>query len=120
MGRTYQTNINPFQDFLLVCMLQDIDLVDDEHKTEIYVSLIKILELFVPNDDYMQYFDLEIRGNDGYYKVVAKNAISALWLSGIFPMSPKNVMDTNEYVFKNTKYKFNPKTNKLTSQSISK
>lgn len=118
MGRTYQINVNPFQDFLFISMMQGVDLADKEYEADIYVAFVTILEYIVPEKNDTQYLDFEIKGKDGYYKVVAKNVISALWLSGIFPQSPRMVMNNNEYVINNIKYKFNPKTKKLTYQLI--
>lgn len=120
MARTYQININPFQDFLFMSMIHGVDLADKEYEADIYVGFITILEYIVPDKNDTQYLDFEINGKDGYYKVVAKNAISALWLSGIFPRNPRTVMNDNEYVIDDIKYKFNPKTKKLTYQSIKK
>jgi hypothetical protein len=101
-------------------MMHGVDLADKEYEADIYVGFMTILDYMVPDKKDTQYLDFEIKGNDGYYKVVAKNAISALWLSGIFPRNPKQVLDTNEYVIENMKYKFNTKTKKLTYQFIKK
>lgn len=120
MGRTYQVNLNPFQDFLFVSMMNGVDLSDKEYEADIYVGFITILEYIVPDKNDTQFLDFEIKGKDGYYKVVAKNAISALWLSGIFPKSPRTVMNNNEYIMDNIKYKFNARTKKLTYQLINK
>jgi hypothetical protein len=120
MARTYQSNINPFQDFLLASMMQGADLSDKENETDIYVALVTILEYIESNKNDTQYLDFEIKEKDGYYKIVANNAISALWLSGIFPKSPRIVMNNNEYIVDNIKYKFNPRTKKLIHQFIKK
>jgi hypothetical protein len=120
MGRTYRWDENPFQDFLFKSLMFGADISDKDFEADIYVGFVTILEYFVPHKIDTQYLDFEIKGNDGYYKVVAKNAISALWLSGIFPKNPKQVNDTNEYVIENMKYKFNTKMNKLTYQFVKK
>lgn len=120
MGRIYERNNNLFQDFLFISMMYGTDLADKDFEADIYVGFSTILEYYLNNNDDIRLLDFEIRGNDGYYKVVAKNAISALWLSGIFPRNPKQVLNSNEYVIENMKYKFNTKTMKLTHQFIKK
>lgn len=114
MGKIYQNNINPFQDFLLTSLMHDIDLTDKRFEEDIYVSFVEILEYLEENKNDTQYFDYEIKGKDDYFKVVAKNAITALWLSGIFPKNPRMVNGNNEYVLDELIYTFNPKTKKLT------
>jgi len=120
MGRTYRWNENPFRDFLFRSMLYGTDIGDKEFEADIYVGFATILEYFVPNKYDTQYLDFEIKNNDGHYKVVAKNAISALWISGIFPNNPKQVLETSEFILEDIRYKFNAKTKKLTYKFIKK
>ena len=120
MGRIYQSNINPFQDFLFMSMLHGVDLAKKEFEEDIYVGFVQILEYIVQDKNDTQHLDFEIKGKDGYYKIVANNAVSALWLSGIFPKNTKMVINSNEYVIEDLKYKYNPKTKKLTYQFVKK
>ena len=69
---------------------------------------------FLNLDSGIWILEYEIKKKGVYYKVVAKNSISALWLSGIFPKDPKKVLETNEYVLDDIKYKYSVKTKKLT------
>jgi hypothetical protein len=120
MGKIYEFNINPFQDFLFRSLIYDTDISDKEYEADIYVGFVTILEYFILNKDDIQYLDYEIKNSCGYYKVVGKNVISALWISGIFPKNIKQVLVTNEYILNNIKYVFNSKTKKLISKSIKK
>lgn len=120
MGRTYKWDTNPFQDFLFASMLYGTDIAKKELEVDVYVGFVTILEYFVPNKVDSQYLDYEIINKDGHYKVIGKNILSALWLSGIFPKNPKHVLDTNEFILEDIKYKFNPKTKKLTYRLIKK
>lgn len=120
MGSNYNWNINPFQNYLFRSILSNIDISNKEIEVDIYVEFATILKYFLPDDRFINYLDFEIKNNNGHYKVVAKNAISALWISGIFPKSPASVLKTNEFVLEDIKYKFNPKTNKLIHQLIKK
>jgi len=120
MGRIYESDINPFQDFLFTSMIHGIDLTKKEFEEDIYVGFVQILEYIVQDKYDTQHLDFEIKGKDGYYKVVANNVVSALWLSGIFPKNTKMVMNSSEYVIEDLKYKYNPKTKKLTYQFINK
>ena len=118
MGRIYQSNINPFQDFLFTSMMHGVDLAKKEFEEDIYVGFVQILEYIVPDKNDTQHLDFQIKGKDGNYKVIANNVVSALWLSGIFPKNPRMVMNSNEYQIDDLKYKYNPKTKKLTYQLI--
>jgi len=120
MGSSYEWQINPFQDFLFSSIMFDNDIAKKEFEADIYVGFATIIEHFVLNKNDTQYLDFEIKNNNNYFKVVAKNAISALWISGIFPKNSKRVLETNEYMLENMKYKFNTKTNKLTYRLIKK
>jgi hypothetical protein len=118
MGRIYRNNINPFQDFLFTSMMHGVDLTDKKFEEDIYVGFVQILEYIVPDKNDAQYLDFEIKGKNGYYRVIGNNVVSALWLSGIFPKNPRIIMNNNEFVIEDLKYKFNPKTKKLTYQLI--
>lgn len=120
MGSDYKWDINPFQDFLFMSIMNDINVSGKEFETEIYTAFSTILEYYVPNKFENQHLNFEVRNKKGSFKVIAQNIITALWLSGIFPENPKKVMDDNEYVIENMKYKFNLKTKKLAYQLIKK
>jgi len=120
MGSDYKWNINPFQDFLFEIIMNDIDITNKEMKLDIQIAFSRILEYYVPDKFENQYLDFELKNKKGSFKVTAKNIVTALWLSGIFPKNPKKVMDANEFIIENLKYKFNTKTKKLTYQLIKK
>jgi len=116
MGKTYEWNLNPFRDFLFMSMMYGTDLADKEFEVDIFVGFSTILDYFVLEKDSREFLDFQIKGKDGYYKVVGNNIVSALWLLGIFPPNPRQVIKTNEFVLENIKYRFNPKTKKITYQ----
>ena len=120
MGRIYKWSTNPFQDFLFRSILFDTDIADKEYEADIYVGFATILEYLIKEKRDIEYLDFEIKKKNTYFKVVAKNIITALWLSGIFPNNPKQVMETNVFMLENIKYMFNKKTKKLTYKIIKK
>lgn len=124
MGKEYNWNENPFQDFLFGSILNGVNISDKEVETEIFISFLTILEYYIPEKSENQHLDFEIKNKKGNFKVIAKNIITALWLSGIFPDDSQQVLDDNEYIDKydgeTIKYKFNVKTKKLTYKSIKK
>lgn len=120
MGRTYQWRINPFRDFLFASILGGDDIADKEIEADIYVGIATILEFITKDKNDIELLDFEIKKKDAYFKVVAKNSVTALWLSGIFPKYPKKVMETNEFVIENVKYRYSLKTKKLTYRLIKK
>ena len=122
MGKEYNWNYNPFQDFLFGSIMDGVDIADKEVETEIFVSFFTILEYYIPKKSENQHLDYNIKKRNGKFKVIANNSVTALWLSGIFPEDSQKVLDDNEYVDKydgeTIKYKFNIKTKKLTYKSI--
>ena len=118
MGRTYKWKINPFQDYLFYSLLHGGDISDKKYEADIYVAFVTMLDYMVQNKIDSEHLDFEIKKKDSYFKVVAKNSLSALWLSGIFPHNHKKVLETNELVLEDIKYKYNPKTKKLTYRLI--
>lgn len=120
MGRKYEWGINPFQDFLFSALLYDVDLSEKEFEVDLYVAFVTILDYIIGNKTDSQHLDFEIRKKDTYFKVVAKNSISALWLSGVFPRNPQKVLKTNEYILDDIRYKYNTRTKKLTYRLIKK
>ena len=120
MGNDYNWDTNPFQDYLLVSITHGVDITDKEVEADIFVAFSSMLTYFLGESSDIELLDFEIKNRKGKITIVGKNVLSALWLSGIFPENPKRVIITNEYRFKNIKYKFNTKTNKLTHKKIKK
>ena len=118
MARTYQWRINPFQDYLFTTILRGVDIADKEYEADIYVAIATILEYITKDKNDVELLDFEIKKKNDYFRVVAKNSVTALWLSGIFPKDPKKVMKTNEFVIDDIKYKYSLKTKKLTYRLI--
>ena len=120
MGRTYQWRINPFQDFLFATIMNGADISDKEYEADVYVGIATILEYITKDKNDVELLDFEIKKKNDYFRVVAKNSVTALWLSGIFPKDPKKVMESNEFVYENMRYKYSLKTKKLTYRLIKK
>lgn len=120
MGRTYEWGTNVFQDLLFTSLLNGGDISKEEYQGGIYSSFVSVIDHINENRLDSQYLDFEIRKKSGYFRVVAKNLISALWLSGIFPESPQKVIADNEFVLGDTRYKFKEKKRRLTYKKIKK
>ena len=122
MGKEYEWDINPFQDFLFGSIMNGINITDKKFETEVYMSLFAILEYYVPYETENKHLDFEIKNKKGSFKIIGKNIITALWISGIFPNNIQQVLNENEYIDRyngvNIKYRFNVKTKKLTYKSI--
>jgi hypothetical protein len=114
MGNEYVYGRNPFQDFLIKSLEFDMDISDKKSKGEINASFTYILQNVLDNANDALYLDFEIINIDNHFKVVGKNALSALWLSGILVDNAALVMKNNTFVIGNRKYHFNEKTNELT------
>ena len=112
MATIYRYNKNPFSDLLLKSIIYGVDISDKNTKLEINNTFIYILKNVLENEQDTIHLDFEITNKDNYFKVIGKNAISALWLSGILP---PNVSDTfkNPIILGNRKYIFNKKNKTL-------
>lgn len=120
MGSLYEFNINPFQDFLFMTLMYGGEIADKSVEEDIYVGFTTILSHILNDENDARFLSYEIRKTKGHYKIIADNMVSALWLSGIFPKNLNFVNEKNRFVLDNIEYKFNPKTKKLTFQSIEK
>jgi hypothetical protein len=113
MGNLYRFGYNPFQDFLLKSIMYGTDISDEKLKPEIQNAFQYILQNILQNGNEAVYLDFEIRKTEQHYKVVGKNAMSAVWLSGIFPMNAHLMMKNNVFKIGDRTYKYNPKTCEL-------
>lgn len=121
MGNKYEWNINPFQDFLLASLLYNTDITDKELEIEIYVAFSSLLNYIASySEKELELLDFDIKKRKNKFMIIGNNFISALWLSGIFPENPKQIINKNEYLVDNKNYKFNTKTKKLTYKIIKK
>lgn len=118
MGRSYEFGYNPFRDFLLISLEYDLDISDKKLKKEIHESFRYILENVLNNPEEVIYLDFEITNNDKYFKLVGKNAITALWLSGIIPSDADNILKSNTFIISDRKYVYNTKKKELTYKLI--
>lgn len=113
MGELYKQNQNFFNDYLLFPLLKDIDISDKNFKGEIYSTFIYFLENVLEDEADIQYLDFDITKKDDHYKLIAKNLVSALWFSSIFPTDLTSVFESNIFIFENKKYVFDYDKNKL-------
>lgn len=118
MGKTYKWKINPFQDYLFASLLFGTDISSRKAKMDIYASISTILVQLLLDTDDLMYLDFDITKKNNYFRVKCNNIITALWLSGIFPKDSKYVMNTNEFVMDDVRYKFNKRTKKLSYHTI--
>jgi hypothetical protein len=118
MGSPYKYGRNPFQDFLLKTIEFDIDISDKKLKNEINSTFTYILENVLDNEKDALLLDFEIINVDNYFKIIGKNAVSALWLSGILVDNAELVMKNNTFIIGSKKYYYNNKTHELTHAQI--
>ncbi len=118
MGSQIKWTYNPFHDFLLQSIMYDIDISDKKLKPDLYASFAFILQNVLENKNDVVYLDFEIINNNNHFKVVGKNAISAVWLSGLFPIDSEPILKSNTFTIGERKYKYNKKTKELTYTEI--
>ena len=113
MAIAYEWNSNPFQDLLVNMLLNDQDISDKRMKKEINAIYIDFLENVLNDPEDSLLLDFEIKRKKGAYQVIGKNIISALWFSGIFYPNVDEIMETNEVILGDEKYRFNEDTCQL-------
>lgn len=114
MGNRYALGYNPFRDFLIQSILYGADLSNKEMKGDIHAAFSFILQNVLDNPNGIVYLDFDIVGDKNHIKIVGKNSISALWLSGIFPPNTDFILKNNNFKIGNRLYKYNKKTKALT------
>ena len=114
MGSNYVWGINPFQDFMFQSIMYNIDVSDKNLKNDIHNTFINILQNYLKNNNDIVYLDFKIINNNGYYKLIGNNMISALWFSGIIPNNVDSVLSTNKYHVDNIEYNYDKRRKILT------
>lgn len=114
MGSNYVIGQNPFQDYLFKSIEFGVNIADTKMKADIRTNFVYILEYVLDNPNDSVYLDFDIIEYNNHIKVLGKNAISSLWLSGIFPRDVDAVKKSNVFVIGNRKYHYNKKTKLLT------
>lgn len=114
MGSEYKFLKNPFRDFMMRSMLYNVNILDKEYMVNIQNSFIMILGSILDDKTDITYLDFKLTGKPNNIKILGKNSISALWLSGIFPPNVGNIINKSTFVIGNKTYKYNKKTHKLT------
>lgn len=118
MGSLHRWNYNPFHDFLLRSLMFDSNISGAELQSEIHAAFIYFLQNILDNENDVVHLDFKITSKDNYFKIVGKNAITAVWLSGMFPKNSDLILRNNTFVIGKRKYTYNEKTCKLTHIEI--
>jgi hypothetical protein len=113
MGSLYSFGYNPFEDYLIQLLIHDVDVSDEKMKPEIHNAFVYILQNIMNNERELIFLDFEIVKTNKYYKILGKNAISALWLSGIFPLDVVQYVEENEFNIGDKLFEYNSETHEL-------
>ena len=118
MANAYKWGVNPIQDFLVRSTIYGVDISDRKFKNEISSTIMFMIDNFMGNDEDSSHLDFEIKKQSDGIKIIGENAISAMWLSGIFPINVDDVVNSNKFIIENKEYVFNKKEKKLTCRDI--
>ena len=118
MATLYDWNVNPFQDLLMNLILNDQDISSKKLKKEINVIFIDFLENILNDPEDAIYLDFEIIKIDKLFKIIGKNFLSSLWLSGYFFTNVDEIMKSNVFIIGNRKFIFNEKTHELKTSVV--
>lgn len=114
MGKTYESDVNPFQDVLVRALEGSLDISEPNVKANIHAVFEYILENVLEDKNYLIYLDFDIQNKNGYYNIIGKNVLSAMWLSGFFAYDIESILKSNTFIIGNKKFKYNKKKYELT------
>ncbi len=118
MSKTYVFNENPFQDILVDAIMNGVDISHPQTLPDLYTIFANIIENNLENEKDVVLLDFDIENNNGYYRLVPKNIISAFWLLNMFPENPKYHSKSDTIIVENVEYTFNKKTCQLTIKNV--
>jgi len=118
MAREYFWGENPFRDYLVQLTSTGVDISQKDVEKDIFVIFSNILEVLIDKPSDITYLNFDIKENNGYCKIIANNILTALWLSGIFISSTKDILKNNRVELDGQEYIYNKKTKKLNIKSI--
>jgi len=118
MGREYSWGENPFRDYLIRLAGTEVDISKENVKKDIFSIFSYILENLIDKPSDTTHLSFDIKKNKEYYKISADNILSALWLTGIFVSSTKDMLKNNRIMLEGQEYVYDEKTKKLTINQI--
>ena len=118
MAKIYRYNENIFRDLMLNALMFDEDISSKRFRSDFQNEVLDILGYVLTDNRDIKYLDFDITKNDGYYKIIAYNILTALWFKGLFPIETKEILTKNSFQYENIHYKFNSKTNTFTYNTI--
>jgi len=119
MGNKYEWDKNPVEDFLVLTLAEGVDISKKDNVEEIKKYLKTFFENLLKNPNDLVHLNFNIKKSKGnYYKVIANNLLTALWLKGILPNNTNRVLIENKLIYNNLKYTFNQKTKELKIQKL--
>lgn len=113
MASEYKFGSNPFQDFLMESLMYDVDISDKEFIKEISSSLRLILENMLENPKEALYLEFDIKKDNEHYRIIGKNSVSALWLSGIIVDDAELIKNNSNFKLGNKLYTYDKNSHKL-------
>ena len=120
MADEYVYGINPFNDVLVEMVRAGIDLKSKKTKFEINESFKYILENVLEDEKISVHLKFDIVDDNGWCKLIGKNSISALWLSGVFISDVDLILNNTRFVIGDRKYVYNKKKCELIYKSTIK
>lgn len=118
MGSKYNFGENPFRDILLNAIIEDVNIANKSIKKNIHETFAYILKNVLEDENLIVYLNFEIVNDYGYFNILPNNILTAFWLSGILPDDAEKVLNSNNLIIGDRKYKFNKKKRELTNTKI--
>jgi hypothetical protein len=119
MASRYKLGLNPIQDFLFTTINYGVDISSKKHRRDVVEAVKLILENILEDENVSLYLDFEIKKKDNYFKVIANNAITALWFSGVMVENVEDTFKSDYFIIGDKRYHYDRKTKKLTYKTKS-
>lgn len=118
MARRYKYGYNLYNDYLTHLMLNGDDISDKKIGTNIYNVFSSIISYYLDDQNDLIYLDYKIVNNEGIFKILPLNFITALWLCDIFVDELEIVNESNHLEIEGVEYSYNKETFKLEINNI--
>lgn len=118
MGELYEWGENLFQDIIMTSLLSDVDILDVKFKESCLNAFRYFLENYLNNPKDVIYLDFDIINDGVMYKLVGRNMLSALWLSGIHPDNTHTLINEDKCIVDDIEYSYDKKKHELTYKII--
>ena len=118
MDEEFKYDDNPLADIILTAMMTDgKEFLENKNIIYLYQELYEHLTLILEDKEDATLLDIDLKVDEkcDFVRIKAKNFMSALWFSGIFPSKTgmRMIEKRGEFIYNGKIYSYNEKTGNL-------